>query len=109
MMGMSIWFVFLVPLFIMMLLIGNWRRKDEEDEEVGSGTYQGEVGEEQENDSGDGARKKTKDNQTPLWKYVTKLGGGRGDGTTKFTCPHCRITYKSSYTCVKKNLCGVMP
>ena len=82
-MGMPItmWFILLVPLFIMMVLIGNQRRNDEEDEEVGSGTYQGEVGEDEEdeeNDSGDGDGKKTKDNQTPLWKYAQSLEEGEG-------------------------------
>ena len=50
-------------IFIMIVLIGNQRRNDEEDEEVVSGTYQGEVGEEEEdeeNDSGDGDGKTTK-------------------------------------------------
>ena len=64
-MGMSVWFGLLVPLFILMVLIGNQRRSDEEDEEVGSGTYQGELGEEEEdedNDSGDADGKKTEDN-----------------------------------------------
>ena len=88
-------------------------RSDEEDEEVGSGTYHGEEGEEEEeedeNDSDGGDGKKTKDNQTPLWKYVRKLVGGREGGTTKFTCPHCGVTYTGSYTCVRKHLCGVMP
>ena len=59
-MGMTKWFILLVPFFIMMVLIGNRRRNDEEDEEVGSGTYQGEVGEEVENDSGNCDGKKTK-------------------------------------------------
>jgi hypothetical protein len=40
-----------------------------------------------------------------LWKYVTNLGGG----TTKFACPHCRVTFIGSYTHVRKHLCGVMP
>jgi hypothetical protein len=25
---------------------------------------------------------------TPLWRFVTKLEGGRGGGTTKFVCQH---------------------
>lgn len=31
--------------------------------------------------------KKTRVDQTPLWKYVTRLGGGKGSGTTKFVFP----------------------
>ena len=69
----------------------------------------GEEEEDEENDSDGGGGKKTKDNQTPLWKYVTNLGGGRGGGTTKFTCPHCGVTYTGSYTRVRKHLSGVMP
>ena len=44
-----------------------------------------------------GINKKT----TPLWKYVARLGGGRGGGTTKFTCLHCNKTYTGSYTSFK--------
>jgi transposase-like protein len=42
-------------------------------------------------------------------KYVTRLGGGKGGGTTKFICPHCHKTYTSSYTFVRKHLYGIMP
>ena len=77
-----------------MVVVGNQRRDKEEDEEVGSGTYHGEEEEE---------------DPTPLWKYVTKQGGGRGGGTTKFGCPHCKKTYIGSYTCVRRHLCGYMP
>lgn len=48
---------------------------------------------------------------TLLWKFVTKLEGGRGGGTLKFTCPrdcHCVKYYSVSYTCVRRHLCGVM-
>jgi len=86
---------------------------DEEDEEVGSGPYHGEEevkgDDDHENDSDDGHGNKPKENSTPLWKYVTRLGGGKGGGTTKFICPHCRKTYMGSYTSVRKYLCGVMP
>ena len=81
---------------------------------MGSGTYCGEEGEEDdeeenenEGDGGDG--KKTKEDPTPLWKYVTRLGGGKRGGTTKFTCPQCQPTYTGSYVHVRKHLCGVMP
>ena len=56
-------------------------------------------------ESDEGPKKDT----TPLWKYVTRLGGGRGGGTTKFTCLHCNKTYTGTYTRVRKHLCGIMP
>ena len=81
---------------------------------MGSGTLRGEEGEEEdeeedenEGDGGDG--KKTKEDQTPLWKNVTKLGGGKGGGTTKVVCPHCNITYTGSYPRVRKHISSVMP
>ena len=39
---MGIWFIFLVPFFIIMAVLGNWSTNDEEEEEVGSSTYHGE-------------------------------------------------------------------
>ena len=77
---------------------------NDEDEEIGSRTYHGEE-EEEEIESDEGPKKDT----TPLWKYVTRLGGGRGARTTKFICLHCNKTYTSSYTHVRKHLCGIMP
>ena len=38
-MMMGLWFILLVPFVILMVVVGNWRRNEEEDEEVGSGTY----------------------------------------------------------------------
>jgi hypothetical protein len=74
-------------------------------------TYHGEEEEmegddENENDSDD--TQKPKEILTPLWKYVIMLGGGKGGGTIKFTCHHCHKTYTSSYTHVRKHLCGLM-
>ena len=110
---MGIWVILLVPFFILMRVLGKRRRNEEEDEEVGSGTYHGgeeeEEEEEEDDDEHEGGGNKTKEGQTPLWKYVTRLGGGRGGGTTKFVCPHCNKTYTSSYTHVRKDLRGVMP
>lgn len=53
--------------------LGNQTTDGEGEEEVGSGTYHGEeeVEGDDEIDSDDG--NKSKDNSTPLWKYVTKL------------------------------------
>jgi hypothetical protein len=38
---------------------------------------------------------------------VTKLKGGKGDKTTKFTCSHCNTTYTGPYTHVRKHLYGM--
>ena len=38
-MMMGLWFILLVPFVILMMVIGDWRRNEGEDEEVGSGTY----------------------------------------------------------------------
>jgi len=116
-MGISMWFIFIIllPLLIMMVVLGKrGRANDEDDEEVGSGTYRGEEGEEMEEDSegddgGDGKSKTNKDNLRPLWKYVTRIGIGKGGGTIKFLCPHCDYTYTGSYTRVRRHLCGIMP
>ena len=80
---------------------------NDEDEEIVSGTYHGnEEEEEEEIESDEGQKQK---DTTPLWKYVTRLGEGRGGGTTKFTCLHCNKTYTGSYTRVRKHLCEIMP
>lgn len=72
----------------MMVFFGNRFFNDKGGEEVGSGTYHGEekVEGDDEIDSDDG--NKSKENSTPLWKYVTKPVGGKGGGTTKFTYSH---------------------
>jgi hypothetical protein len=76
-------------------------------------TYQGnkegmEGDEDNENDSDDHELQKSKEKYTPLWKYVTRLGGGKGGGTTKFTCHHCHTKYTCSYTRVRKHRCGTI-
>jgi hypothetical protein len=76
-------------------------------------TYQGEEegmeeAEDNENDSDDYDLQKAKEKYTPLWKYVTRLNGGKGGGTTKFICYHCHTEYTGSYSRVKKHLCGTM-
>jgi len=97
----------------MMMVLGN-KRSDEDDEEVGSGGlgYLGEEEyEEEEVDNGseydDG--KKTQIDQTPLWKYITMLRGGKCGGTTKFIFPHCKSTYTGSYNHARKHLSGKRP
>ena len=87
--------------------------EEEGDEEVGySGfdenpgeEYLGEELEESEHDS----TQKTKQDLTPLWKYVTRPEVGKGGGTTKFHCPHCNNKYTGSYTCARRHLCGKRP
>jgi hypothetical protein len=76
-------------------------------------TYQGEEegmeGDgDNENDSDGQDPQKSKDRYTPLWKYVTKLSGGKGGGTGKFICHHCHTDHTGSYTRVRKHLCGPM-
>ena len=109
---MGMWFLFLVPNLLMMIVVGSrFGGGNNEEEEIGSGTYHGEEeeeGEDEEEEIESDEEQKQKDT-TPLWKYVTRLGGGRGGGTTKFTCLHCNKTYTGSYTYVRKHLCGLMP
>jgi hypothetical protein len=52
---------------------------------------------------------KPKESSTPLWKYETRYKGGKGGGTTKFSCPRCKRTYIGSYTHVRKHLHGIIP
>jgi hypothetical protein len=90
------------------------RNTHDSDEEIEvDNTYQGEVegmeGDgDNENDSDGQDPQKSKDRYTPLWKYVTKLSGGKGGGTGKFICHHCHKDYTGSYTRVRKHLCGPM-
>ena len=74
---MGMWFILLVLFLNMMAVLGNRRTNDEEDEEVGSGTYHGddevERDDDNENDSDDGHGIKPKESSTPLWKYVKNL------------------------------------
>ena len=118
---MAIWleiFLMLVPFFVIMVL-ENARRKrqirDEEDDEEGYGGSEENPEEEDyaEEEVGSGEPENidspTKQGQTPLWKYVQRMEGGKGGGTTKFICPHCNKQYHGSYTRARKHLCGKMP
>jgi len=88
MMGMSMWYILLVPFFIMMVELGRRRNTSDNEEEIEvDNTYHGEEEEmegddDNENDSDDG--QKPKESSRSLWNYVTKFRGGKGDGTTKF-------------------------
>jgi hypothetical protein len=115
MMLMSMWCAILVPFFIIMMAVGgSCRNTHDSDEEIEvDGTYQGEEegmegNGDNENDSDGQDPQKSKDRYTPLWKYVTKLNGGKGGGTGKFICHHCHKDYTSSYTRVRNHLCGPM-
>ena len=90
---MSMWYAILVPFFIIMMVVGSSRRNTHDsDEEIEvDNTYQGEEegmegDRDNENDSDDHDHEKVKERNTPLWKYVTKLTGGKGGGTRKFIC-----------------------
>ena len=52
---------------------------------------------------------KSKEDLTPMWKYVTKMEKPKGGGTVKFLCPHCDKIYSGSYTRLRMHLCGNMP
>jgi hypothetical protein len=89
---MSMWCAILVPFFIIMMVVGGScrpRPTHDSDEEIEvDNTYQGE----EEGMEGDGDNENDSDGQDPqkskyrytrLWKYVTKLTGGKGGGTGK--------------------------
>ena len=81
---------------------------EEVDEEAG-GSQMGENPSEEEVEEGEHDPQKTKQDQTPLWKYVQRAETGRGGGTTKFHCPHCNTDYTGSYTRARRHLCGKRP
>eukprot|EP00253_Pinus_taeda_P002348 PITA_02348 len=64
---------------------------------------------EEELKEGEHDSQKTKQEQTPLWKYVNRPEAGKEDGTTKFHCPHCNNNYIGSYADARKHLCGKRP
>jgi hypothetical protein len=98
MMGMSMWYIILVPFFIMMVVLGNKGRRnthDSEEEIEVDNTYHGDEKElegydENENDNDDA--QKPKEILTPLWKYATRLGGGKGGWNHKIYMPPCHKT-----------------
>jgi hypothetical protein len=54
-----------------------------------------------ETDSDDG--NKHKESSTPLWKYVTKLGGWKAGGTEKFICSQNNL-HRFIYPCEKASM-----
>jgi hypothetical protein len=103
-----IFFWFIIPFLVLMLLLGTRRhQREEENAESNEGGFQDEGGFEEDEESNEGG----KASLTPLWKFVTKLDVGRGGGTAKFLCPHdCHEgkPYAGSYTHVRRHLCCVM-
>eukprot|EP00253_Pinus_taeda_P025012 PITA_25012 len=77
----------------------------EGDEEAGESRID-ENPDEEALEEGEHDPQKTKQDQTPLWKYVNRVETGRGGGTTKFHCPHCNNDYTCSYTRARRHLCG---
>jgi hypothetical protein len=109
-----VFFWFLIPFLVLMVLTGRRYQREEEDSgDDHDPQYEGNEGfelEEEEEDNEEG-QKNDKDALRPLWACVTKLEDGRGGGTTKFLCPHnCHKgkPYTGSYTRVKRHICGVM-
>jgi len=97
------------------MVLDSRRRVDHAEEEDEQVDYSGfdenpreeYLGEEEETEHDEAP--KTKQNQTPLWKYVSRPEGGKGGGTTKFACPHCNKTYTGSYTRARMHLFGKRP
>ena len=104
-------FFFLVPFLVIMVLESRKRRVENEegDEEGGQSGFDENTGEEELEESEHDSAQKTKQDQTPLWKYVNRPEAGKGGGTTKFHCPHCNNNYTGSYTHARKHLCGKRP
>ena len=99
-------FLFVVPFMVIMVLESRKRRGQtkEGDEEAGE-SQMGENPGEEELEEGEHDPLKTKQDQTPMWKYVNRAKTGRGGGTTKFHCPHCNTDYTGSYTRARRHLC----
>jgi len=83
-------------------------QNEEGDEEAGESGFDENPGEE-ELEEGEHDSQKTKQDQTPLWKYVNRPEARKGGGTTKFHCPHCNNNYTGSYTRARKHLCRKRP
>jgi hypothetical protein len=80
--------VYVFVFFILMVLVGYMHCKEEEDDVHGNPFS--EDGESLEGDEGNEAESESEDtnklDSTPLWKYVTKIEGGRGGGNIKLMC-----------------------
>lgn len=100
-------FFFLVPFLVIMVLESRKRRVG--NEERGHSGFDENPGEEELEESEYESAQKTKQDQTPLWKYVNRPKAGKGGGTIKFHCPHCNNSYTGSYIHAKKHLCGKRP
>jgi hypothetical protein len=103
-----VFFWFIIPLLVLMVVVGRRHRREEDDSGDFHGDPQYEVDEDFEEEEGNVRRK---DLLRPLWQFVTKVEEGRGGGSIKFVCPHdCHDgkPYTSSYTRLRRHLCGVM-
>jgi hypothetical protein len=92
------------------VLVGNKHQREEEDggHTHSNPLYEDEEGFEGGNEKGNEGGKAS---LTPLWRFVTKLEGGKGGGTTNFLCCHDfhqGKPYTSSYIGVRRHLWGVM-
>jgi hypothetical protein len=106
-----VFFWFIIPFLVLMVLAGTRHRREEEDSGHSHDEPQYEDGEGFEKDQeGKEGNEGVKASSTPLWIFVTKVEEGSG-GTTKFFCPHdCHDgkPFIGSYTSVSRHLCGVM-
>jgi len=95
---------------VIMVLESKKRRgqNEERDEEAGESGFD-ENPSEEELEEGEHDSQKTKQDQTPSWKYVNRSEAGKRGGTTKFHCPHCNNDYTGSYARARKHLCGKRP
>ena len=105
-------FFFLIPFLVTIVLESRKRRV--EHEEVGYSGFdenpeEDYLGEEELEESEHDSAQKTKQDQTPLWKYVSRPEARKGGGTTKFHWPRCNKSYSGSYTRARKHLCGKRP
>jgi hypothetical protein len=105
-----IFFWFIIPFLVLMVLSGTRHQREEENEYEGG--FEDEGGLEEDEKSNEEDNEGGKASLTPLWKFVTKLDVvGRGGGTIKFLCPHDfhqGKPYTGSYTRVRRHLCGMM-
>jgi hypothetical protein len=107
-----VFFWFIIPFLVLMVLLGRRHRREEDDSGDSHDDPQYEVGEGFEEEEGnEEGHVGCKDLLRPLWQFVTKFEGGKGGGSIKFLCPHNCHDGKpciGSYTRLRRHLCGVM-
>jgi hypothetical protein len=105
---MVFFFLFIIHVLVLMVLVGRRNRREEDDSGDSHDDPQYEVGEGFEEEEGNVG---CKDLLRPLWQFVTKAREGKGGGSIKFLCPrdcHDGKPYISSYTRLRRHICGVM-